>query len=198
MDINLTNNTTFTLIDNLPFNTSDYNDVLIVAENKFRSNLLNRAYLLDSITFTYSIKNRQASTLTKHIRIFIFTFILFSSLYCYFLLNNQYPCIMEMPINTVVISEDKPNKSIFGLFIELFKVTNTSYKHYPSYFLSDNTNNVINVMYVRDPAGSFILECVRFKQFTTLNYLTQVTVEHLETMQIIRNEYSDIIGDLNR
>jgi len=59
VDVNTTTNTTFTLIQNLPFNTSDINDVLIVLKDRYKSNLLlSKVDMLNSITFTYHIKDR--------------------------------------------------------------------------------------------------------------------------------------------
>lgn len=42
---------------------------------------------------------------------------------------NESMCNIETPIETI-----KENKCIFGLFTEVFKVSNSSYVYYPSYF----------------------------------------------------------------
>lgn len=50
-------------------------------------------------------------------------------LYFDFIYNNQSLPIIETPIETI-----KENKCIFDLFTEVFKVSNSSYVYYPSYF----------------------------------------------------------------
>ena len=50
-------------------------------------------------------------------------------LYFDFIYNNQSLPIIETPIETI-----KDNKCIFDLFTEVFKVSNSSYVYYPSYF----------------------------------------------------------------
>ena len=62
-------------------------------------------------------------------------------LYYDYLLNHKSLHIVEIPIETVVV---KPNKCLFGLFIEVFKVNNSSYVYYPSYFTPINIKRVPN------------------------------------------------------
>jgi hypothetical protein len=196
VSVTLTDNTRFTIIDKLPFNTSDYYDALIKLEDRFKSNLLlNRADLLDSITFIYYIKERKLDSSFLMIKkthilcIFALLIVIFSNLF-YF---SQLPCFIEIPFDT--INEGKPNKCLFSLFDEYFKISNSSYMHYPSHFLP-NSNNVTNVKYDQEPARSLILDCVRYEQYATLNYITDITLDHIKTMRNITDEYSNMVKDL--
>jgi len=196
IDINLTNNTTFQLIKKLPFNTSDYGDVLIVAEDKLRSNLLySKADQLDSITFTYNLKDKQPNTSwNKDIYIYTFIlsiFVLFSTLFLiryYIVISNQPTLVIE--VSNEVFVNNKLSKDQFSSIIDLFK-SNSSHLYFPSHFLPSNF--YAEVICDKEPVGSFTVELVRNKQYETLNYLTQITIEHIATMQRITKEYSDII-----
>src|SRR5215469_11106379 len=144
MNVNITNNTTFTLIKNLPFNTSDYNDALVVVEDHFKSNLLlSKADMLNYITYTYHIIDKENDldyiSKIKNICVLIILtlliILLFISIYYYIVLINQPFCAVETVIE---VTCEKPNRCVFGAFCELFKLKNSSYEYYPSRFLPNN------------------------------------------------------------
>ena len=120
VNVTLTDNTEFTIIDKLPFNTSDYYDALIKLEDRFKSNLLlSRADLLDSITFIYFIKERKLDSsflmIKKTYIIYIFAFILIIlaiSIY-YYVIYNQPLYFLEM---STEIKSEKSNGCVFGIF----------------------------------------------------------------------------------
>lgn len=133
VNINITNNTTFTLIPNLPFNTQDYNDALIVLENNIKFNLLfSRADLLNYMTISYHIEKRKFNFAKLNLLMFTFVplIIIIVGLYYYYIFSLPLYGI-EIPVETI---NYKPNKCLFGLFNEMFKATNSSYVYYPSYF----------------------------------------------------------------
>lgn len=204
IEINFTGNNTLELIKMLPFNSSDYNDLLIVAGDRLKSNLLySKADLLDSIAFTYEIRDRQTNTsINKYKTTCIFSLLVLSAV----LLTLYYPvevysspCILEAPEEVL---NNKLSKNKFNLFLNLFKADSCNL-YYPSKFLPlaehrvvvDITNDAATLLAQKELARSFIVDCVRSKQYETLNYLTKITVEHINTMQTISKEYSNMITD---
>jgi|SRR5277367_704329 len=85
-------------------------------------------------------------------------------LYYDFILNNQSLYVVEIPVETV-----KPNKCIFGLFTELFKVSNSSYVYCPSYF------SPIKIESVQKLGSLSMLEYIRQEQDVIfINYFNLV------------------------
>lgn len=196
IDVNLFDGNTIKLIKKLPFNTSDFDDLLLVIADKIKTNLLHsRADELDSISITYIIKDNTLKP-TKFNYKKLFTFLLLPiNVVLFVLLSYLLLKIQSVPLEITkeeVFSPDKQEiNHPLSLFIDLFKSDKNMY--FPSYFLPDNTYNVVNE---KECVESFIVKCVRNKQYETLNYLTQITIEHLITMQTINNEYSNIIKDI--
>lgn len=197
IDLNFSDQSRFKLINKLPFNSSEYSDLLVVAGDKLKSNLLySQADLLDSITFTYYVKKRQNNASLYTYKYSLLLFILscaFISILSLFILWCLCPCTVE--ITEEVLVPNKVSKSPFTLFIDLFKAD--SYHMYsPSYFLPSNIVIDITDCGSKNPARSFIVECVRNKQYETLIYLTEITIEHINTMKSIAEEYSRNISDI--
>src|SRR5271155_1433635 len=108
MSTNITNNTTFTLLDNLPFDTLDYNDALIVIENRFKSNLLlSRVDKINYISFSYQIKdiNKKHKPFLVKLNPYVFYLVLFFvillTLYAYIVYNNEHTYPVEIPLEAV-------------------------------------------------------------------------------------------------
>lgn len=199
IDIKLTSNTVIRLIDNLPFNASDYNDALIVAEQKYKSLLLLcKTDMVDSIKFNYIIKDNKEY---KHNNILllgcmIINIMLITGLCYYFIFLSQPVFFVETPTDMSFVNENKSNKCLFGLFSDLFKINNSSYSYYPSCFL-ENCITTVKEKSIEGQNSSLILEHISREQYATLNYLTLITIEHIETMRDITRNYSEIINDLS-
>src|SRR5271156_70277 len=91
-------------------------------------------------------------------------------LYYDYTLNHQFLYVVEIPIETL-----KPNKCIFGLFTEQFKVTNSSYVYYPSYFSPISIRSIQNI-----ESGS-ILDYIRQEQYVMLRNFIKVIFDNLGT-----------------
>jgi len=196
VSVTLTDNTKFTIIDKLPFNTSDYYDALLKLEDRFDSKLLlSKADFdfLESITFVYFIKERKLESSFIMIKktyilcMFALLIVIFSSLSYYFILNNQLPCFMEIPFNT--INESQPNRCLFGIFNEYFKLSNASYAYYPSQFLPSNMKYDTNFEKLS------ILDHVMNVQYEKLYDLTQITNKHMEILGGIIKETLNSISN---
>jgi hypothetical protein len=75
------NNRTFILIKNLPFNVSDYTDVIIVLKQVFENSILrDRIDILQSITFKFYIENKNRKIHDKIMKYYkVFLLILFNN-----------------------------------------------------------------------------------------------------------------------
>jgi hypothetical protein len=190
VNVTLTDNTEFTIIDKLPFNTSDYYDALMKLEDRFKSNLLSRADLLDSITFIYFIKERKLESSFLMIKkthilcIFAFLLIILAISIYYYVINNQPLYFVEM---STEIKGEKFNRCVFGIFSEFFKINNSSYAYYPSQFLPSN------IKYNTNFEELSILDRVMHVQYEKLYDLTQITNEYVETLRGIIKETSNSI-----
>jgi hypothetical protein len=191
VNVNITNNTTIILIKNLPFNTSDYNDALIVLEENFRSNLLlSKADMLNYITITYHIVNKEKYFISSMKNTYTFLIlaslllIIYTGIYYYIIFTNQPLYIVEIPVETF---DEKPNRCALGLFSEFFKINNPSYAYYPSQFLPSNMRYNINFEELS------ILDRVMHVQYEKLYDLTQITNKYIETLRDIIKETSNSI-----
>jgi len=189
----LTDNTEFTIIDKLPFNTSDYYDALIKLEDRFKSNLLSKADLLDSITFIYFIKERKLESSflmikkTHIISIFAFLLIILAISIYYYVIYNQPLYFVEM---STEIKSEKSNRCVFGIFSEFFKISSSSYAYYPSQFLPSNMRYDANFEKLS------LLDRVMHVHYEKLYNLTQITIEHVETLRGIIEETSNSITNV--
>src|SRR5882672_1261566 len=89
-----------------------------------------------------------------------------AGLYYDFLLNNLSLYVIEIPLETV-----KPNKCVFGLFTEVFKVSNSSYVYYPSHF------SPINIRSVQNFESLSFLEYIRQEQDIILKDFIKVAFD---------------------
>lgn len=80
-------------------------------------------------------------------------------LYYDYLLNHKPLHIIEVPVETITV---KPNKHLFGLFIEVFKVNNSSYIYYPSHF------SPINIKSIPNSEDMAMLDYIRKEQYLML------------------------------
>jgi|SRR5271156_3499997 len=97
-------------------------------------------------------------------------------LYYDYTLNHQFLYVVEIPIETL-----KPNKCIFGLFTEQFKVTNSSYVYYPSYF------SPISIRSVQNSESLFILDYLRQEQYVMLKDLVRIVLDNTGTLHNLSN-----------
>ena len=89
-------------------------------------------------------------------------------LYFDFIYNNQSLPIIETPIETI-----KDNKCIFDLFTEVFKVSNSSYVYYPSYF------SPINIKSVPNSEDMTMLDHIRKEQYLMLENIIKKIFDSL-------------------
>jgi hypothetical protein len=97
-------------------------------------------------------------------------------LYYDFILNNQSFHVVEIPIETV-----RPNKCIFGLFTEVFKISNSSYVYYPSHF------SPINIKSVQTFESLSFLEYIRQEQSVMLKDIIKSIFNNLGTLSKLSN-----------
>lgn len=204
-------NRSFILIRNLPFNTSDYTDVVIVLKQVFNTNTLsNRKDNLKNIVFKYHFENEYNwKVFFKNISIYLIyifyiiflvfiNFILFfevSQLFNLFeTINNDVLVIYNESIVSSDIYKENSSlctkRSIFGLFTELFKVTNSYYEYCPSYFISNNliyVNGNISLDY--NVSKEFSHQII-LKQFGVIDNIVKSYTEYYN-----RNE--SLMHDLN-
>ena len=190
---NLGNNTSLTLMNNLPFNTLDYEDTLIVLENKFKSNcyMYSRADTLNFITFTYHVKNNNTNPKWDNINYLVlaclsgmaYYFIIFYC--CVWIPSGDEPvCIVD---TSTFVFKDKPKIHLFNIFIELFNVKSTYYTHYPSYFVPNT-----GITQTLKPEFLSILDKVNHEQFSTINDLVTITCDSMGELKKILAEYASI------
>lgn len=159
--VNNSNNKSFTLINNLPFSTKGYTDVLIVLRQVFDTNLFYKD-LLNNIVFKYHFeykddykKDLYITNMYKHIilTLIILILILFTLIMCldiYQIYNIE--CIDKEVLNyasdNIKHSHSKEftceaeiytKRFIFSPFIELF---NGSYTNFPSKFVDINSSDL--------------------------------------------------------
>ena len=178
------------MIDNLPFNTLDYNDGLVVLENNFKSNLLlSKADMLNYITISYKIVNKEISYRHDYAKLNLYLiglsiFIIIIAFYSYTIFNGS-TNIVYIPLDNVdymplECSKDKPNKCVFGLFNEVFKTNNSSYIHYPSHFVTCiskyNKHEVLP-----------LLDYIRHEQYLMLLELVELVFDNLGTSSNLAN-----------
>jgi type VI protein secretion system component VasF len=107
--------------------------------------------------------------------IFLFIIILIF-LYYDLLFNNQLLHVVEIPIEVV-----KPNKCIFGLFTEVFKVNNSSYVYYPSHFVP------YNIIDIKSFESISLLEHIKQEQIELLKYAIKAVLDNLGSISKLSN-----------
>lgn len=213
LTITVTNNDnkSFVLITNLPFNTSDYTDVLIVLKQSFNSKLLSeRKDLLDNITFKYSFEqyykhNSQRFLKKILISLLIILWLVYTICIVYLIYIDITQVIysdnipeqilekvsenlvsFESTINSHYNDRQKKNNCIFDIFIKLFDQKDTNY--FPSHFV--HTSLPIN-------DNSFnLLEYIIYNQYIVLAYTTNDMNEYITSLDNIIRQYQKMVGNI--
>lgn len=198
------NNISFTLIKNLPFNTSDYLDVFTVLKQKFEGEIMhNKRDKLSSITFSYYFDSK--NNIYTYIDIDNCDYILFICFFTIMFFNvlllivliifdiiyinidtvNEFEYIPPKFVksNISINLKQNINNSIFTIFIDLFN-TKSSIKYFPSYFVPEHikceNNNIC------------ILEYIYAHKFNILDY-----INNQNSLELINNEYANNLEVLN-
>lgn len=185
-------NKSFILINNLPFNTSDYTDFVVVLKQVFETKIFsNRKDKMDRIIFKYYLESKfNWKEYYLNILLFILywiflvftTFILFYATSVIFNIllcvetinNNNLEVISQSTISSDIIKGNTKNinKCVFSVFSDFFDRSNISYVYYPSYFTGNN--NSINIIICDSNSVSSLdsissLDYIISKQFYILN-----------------------------
>lgn len=154
--VNNSNKKSYTLINNLPFSTNGYTDILIVLRQVFETCLFYDRDVLNNIVFKYHFENKDDYKRELYItNIFIYiilTLILLMLILCTFVMffdiyqiyNIEY--IDKDVLNSVTenikqskVFNDINKRFIFSPFIKLF---NGNYTNFPSKFVDINSNDL--------------------------------------------------------
>jgi hypothetical protein len=184
--VNNSNNKSFTLIHNLPFNVSGYTDILIVLKQVFEINIFYSRDMLDSIVFKYHFENEnnykrdlyitnlfmRISSIIITLILLLCTFIIFLEIYSinsieYIdteILNYAYESIKNS--NYQEFNEISSRRSIFTPFIELFNNYN-----FPSKFVDRNLNSL------------GVLEPLNNQDVTTMHKTVTLNFNRIEAYQ---------------
>jgi len=201
-------NKKFTLINNLPFNTFDYTDVVIVLKQVLDSKLTYyKKEVLDSVTININfenninIKNKVYTRVSPIKLIFIFILLLlviFILLYTIFLilfdlnqiffynndvLTESYLISTENINNIYVESSVNSSKQIFIFdpFIKMFDKSEKYGFYFPSYFLPSNLKAEIENQDLN------LLEYIIYNQYEILAHYTQIFSEYSLKINSILN-----------
>ena len=192
------NDKSFTLINNLPFNINSYTDVLIVLKQVFNTSFFNDRDILNTIVFKYNFecKNNYKRDIYNtnmfiYISIIIIAIIL---LFCTFILYTEISSIYNAAYineeilnyaNEKIKNNNIPKPFIFSPFIELFNANNE-----PSKFLALNDNYfwVENFSTYNQGVQMDLDETISSKVIFELN-------NRLERSEILVN---DLFGIINR
>lgn len=194
------NNKSFTLINNLPFSTNGYTDILIVLRQVFDTSIYDRN-ILSSIIFKYHFEYKDdykkyinitniyiyiISTLIILILILCMSLLLFD---VYQIYNIEY--INKELFNSVTenikyshsreYNEIYTKRFIFSPFIELF---NGNYTSFPSKFVDINSTELNE------------LKCLLNNENITLNNETNSYIKDLLNYNIRIKEYESLVSDL--
>ena len=194
------NEKSFTLINNLPFNINSYTDVLIVLKQVFNTSFFNDRDILNTIVFKYHFecKNNYKRDIYNtnmfiYISIIIIAIIL---LFCTFILYTEIYSIY----NTTYIDEEILNYAnekiknnniskpfIFSPFIELFNANNE-----PSKFLALNDN----YFWVVENCSTYNQGVQMDLDETTTKAIIKRLNNQLESSEILVNDLFGIIKQL--
>lgn len=203
------NKKSYILINNLPFNTDNYSDIVIVLKQVFDANLYDGKTSIDSITFKLFIEKPKSKLINKLILVGLIymALVLIILLICFIVL------IIYLDVHTYLDSEilpkeildkslnlcssivqDKPisipsNRSfILETFLQHFNKSSRSYPYFPSYFLPSKLNPV-----VRD---FNLLEYILYRQYDILNTYSTLSKEYIEGLNALLNQYKTITNKI--
>lgn len=170
------------LINNIPFNTSDYSDIIIVLKQSINSNILELTNV-KKITFEYFIEKEIIDNKYKNIKIFLFVSVFLLLFICNIELfyDNSVEKVIFSNIDTNICVEiDKKYVKSSNPFINMFKKDNTC-SYFPSYFLSCKLDAKFNT--------SSLQEHILYQQYYIINKHSIITNKLFEDVLDIINEY---------
>ena len=188
------------LINNLPFNTLNYTDIIIVLKQVFEDKKFsNRKDILKRIDFNFKLEdeyNRSSYNLYWYILIYIIFIIIMSVIFVDLIIYLDVSSIKfnikdetlnitdythKLPINrTEYVYNVYTNKCIFEPFIRIF--SNKSY--FPSYFLPGE---------LRVDIKDFnLLEYIIYNQYVILDYQTTCLMDYISGLNAILEQYRTI------
>lgn len=199
------NKKSYLLINNLPFNTADYPDIVIVLKQALESSPLDNKAYMESITFKFYSEKPKSSILNKLIFIgLLYTILLLIILFICFILFIIYlefisqldngtisKEILDQSLNIVSnITHDKTinisnNRcSFLGTFLQYFSKSPSNIAYYPSYFLPSNLNPTEN--------DFNLLEYILYRQYGILDIYSTIYKEYIEGLSSFLEEYQKI------
>jgi len=193
-------NKSYTLINNLPFNTLDYTDIIIVLKQVFegsnRKDSLNKIMFKFNKDYKYNLKNCNLTWYILMYLIYIITIILLfiilifyleASQFSYDLVNYEIYSISNNNLESTVCSETFNNvctkQCIFDPFIKIFNSTSYS----PSYFLP-----VEFKVNVKDYS---LLEHIYTKQFAILDKNSKLFYEYVNNTESLKCDINAIVTE---
>lgn len=206
------NKNTFILIKNLPFNTSDYSDVLIVLNQIFSYKLLSdRIDYIDNITFTYSFEKQSKYNWQKlYFKILkylvIIAILIYSAITIYLIyiditqvissehigedllakVCERYNSLESITNNSNPASKEREKKCVFDIFIKLFDPKKT--KYFPSYFA--------HTPYKPQEEAFNLLEYIIYNHYVILEYNTNDMNEYIRNLNDIILQYQTMTNNV--
>lgn len=197
------NNKSYVLINNLPFNTLDYTDIIIVLKQVFEAKILsNRKDFLNKIIFKFYFENKSNLKNYNFIwyiliyLIYIITILLIfitliicldASQITYNLANDQIFSISDNNFKSTVTSDTLDTLStkqcIFNPFIKVFSST----YYFPSYFLP--TELRVDIKYLN------LLEDIYYKQLSILDNNYKLFIEYTKNTELLKYDLNAIITE---
>jgi hypothetical protein len=185
------------VIDNIPFNTSDFSDMIIVFKQVIKSKLYNLDIVKDITLKFYMEKPIFIKRYFMMDKLFIYWIIFLLFLLIFNLLSIDYTLLSENIVeelnicdnNSIQIESIKNNN--LNLFIELFN-KNGRYKYFPSYFLESNITVYSN--------NFNILEYILHQQYHVLNVNSDIMNNYTKEVHNIHytilNDYIKEVHDI--
>ena len=198
--VNTNNNNNIIVINNLPFNTLNYKDVLIVLNQFLKENSSKyEGTILKNICIRYKLeKIKEYNKYKKYYYYYLIAvsnlifFILFNImlLYILYIYGLEVPeqllsNINESYLYTTDIKEIKPN--IFNPLIDLFNKSGSTHKYFPSYFVPTKFNSLKLV------SDSNIKESIIYYQFIINDYNFNTLAQLFKDLNEIFQDYKKVM-----
>lgn len=200
-------NKSYTLIKNLPFNTSDYTDVIVVLKQVFDSSITlagTKKNILDNIIFKcYFEKHKDTYNWNKIFQnVFIYITLILAIIILTLLLilliamlqlfsfeeiiNEETLNTANSIINSSIYTEnsDVCNNCVFDPFIKLFDKNGKYYSYYPSYFIPTKLEV--------DNQEFNLLEYILYNQYVILDYYTADSREYISDLNDIITNFKSL------
>lgn len=196
------NNKSYTLINNLLFNTLDYTDITIVLKQVFNTKILsNRKDLLNKIIFKFNLEKK--SNLNDYLYWYILMYLFYiitillifiiliicleASQFSYYLTNDEIFSTLndkfEYTVNSETLNSVCNKQCIFNPFVKLFNSTS----YFPSYFLSAELN--INIQDFN------LSEYIYSKQFVILDGNSKLFLEYVNNTESLKYDLNAILTE---